>query len=74
MPEQILTLVDQPDGKGTLWTATNNAPEPVEVEVRTERGTRVLVVLQPGAHLQLITSNQEDANILTREIKGNRLN
>ena len=62
---------DRPDGKPTLWTATNDQGKPMEFEVITERGTRVVVILQPGAHLQLITSNKEDVNILYREITGN---
>jgi hypothetical protein len=54
-----------------LWTLTNREDRPMECEVRTERGTRVLVVLQPGAHLQVITNIKEDVNVLHREITGN---
>lgn len=54
----------------TLYTVTNDQDRPMEYWVITERGTRVMVILQPGAYLQLITSNKEDANILSREMTG----
>ncbi|MCY1445540.1 hypothetical protein D9M71_620570 [compost metagenome] len=54
----------------TLYTVTNDQDRPLEYWVITEQGTRVMVILQPGAYLQLITSNKEDANILSREITG----
>lgn len=67
-------MEDRPDGKPTLWTLTNDQGRAQEYEVITERGTRIIVTLEPGQYLQLITRNKEDANILCREVTGKALN
>lgn len=68
--EVKVDLADRPDGNPTLWTATNNEDRPMEFEVATEKGTRVITLVPPGGFIQVITSSKEDANIKYREITG----
>lgn len=72
MPEKDMNveLTSRDTGKSTIWTATNLEDHPMEFEVSTTNGTRVITIVQPGGFLQVITTIKEDANIICREITG----
>lgn len=52
-----------------IWTATNNNPGPLEIEVRVASGTRVISVVPPGGFMRIVAHDKDDVNMLYREVR-----
>ncbi|MBV7586868.1 hypothetical protein KW851_28835 [Pseudomonas sp. PDM33] len=62
-------LKDESVNGCVIWTATNNNPGPLEIEVCVASGTRVFTVVPPGGFMRIIAANRDDVNMRHREAR-----
>ncbi|MND97674.1 hypothetical protein D3C80_899990 [compost metagenome] len=76
MKEELYIAIDDVNGDGSHWRATNDLAEAVDLEFRAGSGTRMMIRLPIGGSVDLYPAIDDDANLLVHKVedqKGLRL-